>query len=176
MMDGYIYIFIATRIVIQKQKKYDFAKWSVKEIKNALGEKINISFFDVVEDQETVVFIIKESILEDYLYDYLYEQSFGLFYGQQIRNDILKLKKRDGKDILRVIRDDDLDYVHYISFNQFQTSYLLKNAQIYMEGIEYLSEGKVHMENYEELMSYIYLLIQKSSSNPIKSLVCIKII
>lgn len=177
-MGQYVYITIATKIIARKTGKFYFGckEYSVREIKDRLEETFCMDLYDIYENEEYVGFLLKKGILEKYLYDFLYEQSFHLFCGEQIRAELDQIKNIDEEIILDMFRNEELNYFHYMNFDVMKSDYLAYDLEIYSEGINYLSDGKIYMECYSEFFQYINKMIRKSSSNPLKDTVYVMIV
>lgn len=177
-MGQYVYITIATRLIAKKSGNFYFGskEYSAEEIKERLEETFCMDLYDVYENEEYVGFVLKNGILEKYLYDFLYEQSYQLFCGDQIRAELDLIKDMDEEIILNMLRNEELNYFHYMNFDVMKSDYLAYDLEIYSEGINYLSDGKIMMECYSELFQYINKIIRKSSHNPLKDTVYVMIV
>lgn len=169
-MAQYIYITIATHIMVRKQNEIHFQEhlFLKEEIKKQLGKYFNLSLYDEYENERIVGFYLKDEIIDRCLYDFLREQSYDLMCTQQMQAEISQLKNRDGQEILQMIRDCQLEFVHYQDFDIPKRHYFAPNLDIYLEGITYLSEGKIMLEYSHELFSYIHSLLRKSYYSELK--------
>lgn len=163
---SYIYLSIAKQILVSKRRhQYPFDMMSMIEIQNKISHYFCIALYDCYENDKFVCFSLKKGILKNHLYNFLEEQSHRLFDEEKIRKDIEKIKNKDDEEILYMITNDVLDYFHYDDFCDWEIFYLDRDLNIYFEGINILSEGKVVLENYCELFGYIHDLIRKGSHN-----------
>ncbi len=160
-MSQYIYLSLANQLIIQKDYK-DI------EIENKLNQYFCLKLYNKFENKENVIYCLKDEFLEKYLYDFLEEQADFLMCSKEIKQDILKLKNKSSQEMLYMIRNNELDYIHYLDFDFCKHHYFLKNMNIYIEGIIILSEGKILIECYEELFSYIHKIIRQGFVNPLK--------
>lgn len=177
-MAQYVYITIATKIIVKKTGKFYFGskEYTAQEIRERLEQTFCMDLYDIYENDEYVGFVLKSGVLDKYLYDFLYEQSFHLFCGEQIRAELNFLKNLDEENILNMLRNEELCYFHYMNFDVMKSDYLAYDLEIYSEGINYLSDGQIKMECYSELFQYINKMIRKSSSNPLKDTVYVMIV
>ena len=98
----------------------------------------------------------------------MYEQSYDLECGKEIREEIEKLKNKDAHQILQMFKDYVLEYIYYNDQDYTRETYLDSDLKLYIEGITYLSDGKIMIECYQEFLRYIHRLIRKATDNPIK--------
>ena len=177
-MGQYVYITIATKIIASKTGRFHFGckEYGIEEVREKLAATFCMDLYDTYQNEEYICFILKQGILEKYLYDFLYEQSFYLFCGDQIRDELDRIKNLNEEIVLNMLRNEELEYFHYMNFDVMKSDYLAYDLEIYSEGIHYLSDGKIHMECYSELFQYINKVIRKSSKNPLKDTVYVMIV
>lgn len=175
-MGQYIYLTVATNIVVAKEKRFNKEIPNIKNVKEELGKYFCMDLYDEYEDEESIGFELKKDVLDKYLYDFLVEQSHLLRYGDKVREDVLKLKSRDPEEMLQMIRDCHLDFIHYQDNDYMYQRYFSDGLPVYLEGITYLSEGKALLECYHELFEYIHFLIRRGFKNPLKDTVYVTII
>ena len=82
--------------------------------------------------------------------------------------EIEKLKNKDAHQILQMFKDYVLEYIYYNDQDYTRETYLDSDLKLYIEGITYLSDGKIMIECYQEFLRYIHRLIRKATDNPIK--------
>lgn len=176
-MGSYVHVNMATKIYVKKENgRYR------KEIINynlacqLLKESFNLDLYDSQETDEMIVFCLKNHIIEEYLYDFLREQSYYLMCGEEIRKELEMIRNRDAESILQMLRECALEYIHYVDYDMMSPSYLVNDLSICIESINYLSDGKIIMECYEEFFKYISHLIRLSFHNPLKDTTYIDII
>ncbi|WP_050637385.1 hypothetical protein [Candidatus Stoquefichus sp. SB1] len=177
-MAQYVYVTIATKIVVKKTGHYYFGgmEYTMEQIREKLENTFNLSLYNIYENSEYVGFVMKPEIIKQYLYDFLYEQSFHLLCGDEIRNELENIRDLDEEMIVYMLRNNQLKYIHYIDFDVMKSDYIAYDLEIYLEGVNYLSDGKIKMELYAELFQYINQMIRKSSTNPLKDAVYIMIV
>lgn len=177
-MGQYIYVNIATNMIIEKEGRYLHGKryFQYDDIERELKEKFNFNLYNHQQDETYIYYNIKEEVLEKYLYDFLYEQSEYLLYSQQMKEDLLKIKGKKGSEIINSIKRDELDYIHYFEYSYLKSYYFMKDCHIYLEGICYLSEGEAYFECWYEFFNYIHMQIRKSSKNVLKDAVYLELI
>lgn len=178
-MGQYVYVNIATKIIVAKNYESYVLRnqyYHYKDIKEKLEQQFNLDLFDCNQDENYVYYEIKEHILEECLYDFLYEQSQDLMYSEWIRKDLLKIKGKKGYEMLDMIKNDELDYIHYFEYSYLKEHYFIKDCCVYLEGICFLSEGKVYFECWNELFNYIHAQVRKASLNILKDTVYLELV
>ena len=168
-MGCYIYVGIATKIIVEKRRGgYRERIFSTDEILDKLAGQFNLDLYNIAENSQVVGLALKDKVIESYLYDFLYEQSYDLECGKEIREEIEKLKNKDAHQILQMFKYYVLEYIYYNDQDYTRETYLDSDLKLYIEGITYLSDGKIMIECYQEFLRYIHRLIRKATDNPIK--------
>lgn len=169
-MGCYIYVGIATKIIVEKKRGGCRERvFSTDEILDKLAKQFDLKLYNIAENNHVVGLELKDKMIEKYLYSFLYEQSYDLECGDKIRNELEILKDKDSHQILQIFKDCAIEYIYYNNQDYTRETYLDSDLKMYIEGLTYLSDGKVMIECYQEFFRYIHKLIRKSTDNPIKN-------
>ena len=181
-MGRYLYCGIATKITILKDKGYSKEKYSKEEILEEFGKELDLSIFQVEENEKTVILKIKEEIFENNIVDFITEQLKELKYRDKyIKEELEKLQEIKGLNFYEIMEfaNKKRNYVFQYLEGCIVTNdirYITEKFITYADVICYVGNGKIFMEEYHNVFYYIRNLIIKSSKNPIRTAAVITIV
>ncbi len=165
---------VATRIYVEK--KLRFKVYSKDEILEKLKNSLNLELYDVDENEEYVIFDIKNDIFIDNIYDLLKNEMEGFRWRDENDvaelNEILRLieQKKSVKDVEKVICEKGSYYLHMMEGNCFETiSYICEDDLCIMARLlVYDLSYKVYLECYFQTFNYLRKKLRSAIDNPLK--------
>lgn len=165
-MGSYMQFGIARRMKIRKEKNW-------KEVVERVQQNVGKDLYKSRMKGKEIILTLKEEVIEQYLADFIEEQAEKC--TMHIRANLLReasgLKGRNFDEMIEIIDNGGYQYVQFSNY-WADVSYLdpEREAEIDVEErILYLIEGKVYMEHYDELFTYMRNAIIASSQNPIRT-------
>lgn len=174
-MGAFTKAMVAYELYVEKKKEYGYEKFTKQEILTKLEKSLDLSLYEIREDDEVVLLKLKPDILKQNGKAFFLEQ-IKLYEGNSelLKNTENFFDQMGEKTIIEAIKE----YTPYMSIGIFDygmwgVTYLDRELNIYWNGIFFLYEGKVIMECYVELSRYLHNLIRKTSQNPLRNAVVI---
>ena len=154
---------VATKIVVEKENYYE-GKCTKEEILEDLNEELKFDLYDIEEDEQNVIFYIKEDVFvnnicnlllsetKDYEWKGHEKERFNLILANiQAMDSVEKMKN--------IVKEEGSYFLHMMSERKFT---------VYAELLVYNMAYKVFLEAYFELFSYLREKIQSAIDNPLK--------
>lgn len=173
-MGQYLYFNIATKMIVSKATPRG-RTFSYEEIIYRMDQQFNCQLYDIDEDEEHVYFQLKDQITKDYLYSFLEDHMSYLPKDDYLPN-IEKIKNKTTQEVIDYLKNEDIDYVYYNDYDFLRRTYLDNELRIYLEGIFYLSEGKIILESSEQLFKYLHSRLREPHHNPLEEATYLSII
>ena len=176
-MGRYLACGIATSIAIRKSSSY-----TDKELLDDVGKNVDLNIYNIKETEKYLILDIKEKILEDNLIIYIQEQ-LSKFASQTniLMEEMQKLEKLKGKSYNELM-ELSKEYVSY-NFQMMEgcpvandITYISNKTYIFADIICYISDGKIIMEDYNDLFTYLRNARISTSNNKIRTATIISII
>lgn len=174
-MGAFTKAMVAYELYVEKKKEYGYEEFTKQEILTKLEKSLDLSLYEIREDDEVVLLKLKPDILKQNGKAFFLEQ-IKLYEGNSelLENTENFFDQMGEKTIIEAIKE----YKPYMSIGIFDygmwgVTYLDRELNIYWNGIFFLYEGKVIMECYVELSRYLHNLIRKTSQNPLRNAVVI---
>ena len=166
---------IATRITVIKDGD------TKENIINELQKELDLNIYNVGEDSKCVYLDMKENMFKEYAIAFVKEQLSTLKVEETyLKNELAKLD-----EIANDSYDEIMEYADICSCICFQldkgtivsnnVNYLIPGHTAFADVIDYISDGKIIMECWNELFSYLRKAIIKGSNNPIRTAVVVTI-
>ena len=181
-MGRYLNCGIATKITILKNKYFSIEKYSKDKILEEMEKELDLSIFNVEENDEEVILNIKEEILENNIVDFINEQLNDLKnrdkYIKEALEKLQEIKGLSFSEIMETAYNKNIYVLQYLEgcLVANDISYITKKFIIYADVISYIGNGKIFMEECYNIFYYIRNLIIKSSKNPIRTAAVITIV
>ncbi len=166
---------VATNIYVKK--KNSFREYTKDEIIKQLDGKLNMELYDVSEDQEDnlVVFSIKEEIFKNNIYDFLMKETKNLKWKGKDRenlNEILsKIKDaKDTKSIIDIVDEEGSYYLYIMTGCPWETISYIDDGDLCIMAtlLTYSYSYKVILEEFYDLFRYFRSKLQDAIDNPLK--------
>ncbi len=164
---------VATEIHIEK--KGDFKTFSKEEILESVKDSLDLTLYNITEDEKHVNLDIKEEIFMDNIYDLLVKEleDFDIRDNEKQKLDNLLERIKDAKsmeEIEKITTEDYQYFFHFLNGCPWESiSYISKDELcIFATLFTYSFSFKVVMECYFELFNYLRKKLQKSIDNPLK--------
>ena len=167
-----IIVGIATKIYVKKTYKYN-----IEQVKEILSKKLNLSLYDIIEDDNDICLSIKPKIFSENIINLLKNEYKILgIDNNKVNNELLKkLKNIPYNQILNEIENKKISTGN---FQFLEGNYNYLNDISYIDNNEklticadiiafYLSD-KVILESYFELFNYLRNKIVEAMDNPLK--------
>lgn len=125
---------------------------------------------------------MKKDIFEKYAIEFIKEQSdyFGEYAKKYAKEQLPLLENLKYDKLIEIAKDKDIYSFCYLEGSIFcnDISYLDNDGKslIYCDVIDFISEGKVDLEEYCEIFTYLRNCIINSSQNPIRTATVVTII
>lgn len=173
-MGQYIQLGICCKATISKRQMEESVTY--EQLIEEMNKEINLDLYDITEDEEEYVFILKnENLKKGDLIKFLQEQ-YELCYAEKddVKEIIDILEKTDNSnDIISIAKEkkyQNFQYNDYVYENIYCTKWRHRISVQY-ELIVYFIQGKILMECYYDFLRYIENIISKNSSNKLSSTV-----
>lgn len=169
-MGKYVYVSIATRIVVSKKDCFQHIISSL-EIIERMSHYFNLDLYLESEDDNLVYFDLKEAVIKDYLCSFLKEHTINnieSYHVDQYLDNIELLKNKTTQEVIQYIQNEDIDYFNFYNSHYLKKTYLDDELKIYFEGINYIFDGKIFMENCSQFFKYIHYRIRALHQNPLE--------
>ena len=171
-MGQYIIIGTATEIYVRKESRY--STYNIEQIKEILSKKLNLSLYDITEDEKYVYLLIKSKILSENIIDLL--QNEYKILGIDINNELFeKIKSTPYNQILNEIQSRHLNtYNFQFLKGTYHTSNDISyidndgDLEIYADIIAFYLSEKVILESHYDLFDYLRDKIVKATDNALK--------
>ena len=174
-MGQFLYFNIATKIIVSKKHHFSNKSFTKDEILRRLSRNFNMELFDVEEYDDYLQCVLKDEMTKKYLCSFLEEHT--QYYGREdVHEEIEKLKDMGPQEVINYITNEDIDYIYFNNYDYLQYHYLDDKLKIYLEGIFYLSEGKILLECCYHMFRYIHQLIRAPHHNPLEEATYLTII
>ena len=174
-MGQYLECGIAQRIIIENRYKEDN-----KTILERIGKNIDLNLYNINKGPQYIELKMKKEIFEKYAIDFIIEQTkFFRKYETTELDDLLNLKGLKYDKLIDIAKEKDLINFQFLDGNyiNMDISYLDEesNCRIYGDFISFIGDGKVFLECYNSIFTYLRNCIINSSNNPIRTSVIITI-
>ncbi len=169
-MGKYVYVSIATRIIVSK-KDYFHHIISTLEIIEKMGHYFHLDLYLQSEDNNFVYFDLKETVIKDYLCSFLKEHTIHnieLHNVDQYLDNIKLLKNKTTSEVIKYIQNEDIDYFNFYDSCHLKQTYLDNELKLYFEGINYIFDETIFIENCNQLFKYIHYRIRALQQNPLE--------
>lgn len=173
-MGQYLYVNIATKIVVEKTNSRGLA-FSCDDIVQRIDQNFNSQLYDIEEDDSYVYFFLKDHMTKQYLYSFLKEHLAYLPHKDYLHN-IEKIKHKTTQEVIHYLQNEDIDYIYFNDYDNLRYTYLDQDLKIYLEGIFYLSEGKILIEETYHLSKYFHQRLRAPHHNPLEESTYLSII
>jgi hypothetical protein len=169
-MAQYLQLGICHRITFDKKqlKKLDL---TTNDVAEKLSEKMDMALFTCHEDEEEITFVLKEPVLVEQLHDFLKSQ-FALYSTKEnqehfnsILRDISNLQSM--LEIVELAKEGSTPNFINNSINEHIEMAPWKRIRVELSLIVILVEGKIIMEDYNDLLHYLENLVRANSGFPI---------
>ena len=165
---------VATKIVVEKENYYE-GKCTKEEILEDLKDELKFDLYDIEEDEQNVIFYIKEDIFVNNICNLLLSETKNYEWKGHEKerfNLILEnIKAMDSVEKMKnIVKEDGSYFLHMMSGCCLETiSYISKRKfTVYAELLVYNMAYKVFLKAYFELFSYLREKIQSAIDNPLK--------
>ena len=175
-MGQYIIIGTATGIYVRKESRY--STYNIEQIKEILSKKLNLSLYDITEDEKYIYLLIKSKILSENIIDLLQNEYkiLGIDINNEKNNKLFeKIKNTPYNQILNEIQSGHLNTYN---FQFLKATYHTSNdisyidndsdLEIYADIIAFYLSEKVILESYYDLFDYLRNKIVKATDNTLK--------
>lgn len=168
-MGQYLECGIAQRIIVESRYNEDN-----KTILERIGKNIDLSIYNVIEEDDCIELEMKKEIFEKYAVDFIIEQSkyFGE-YGRFDLDSLLKIKGLKYDELIDIANEKSVYNFQFLDGNyiNMDISYLdpKSDCRIYGDFISFIGDGKAFFECYNRIFTYLRNCIINSSNNPIRS-------
>ena len=178
-MGKYAKAVIATEIVVKKERRFfNHNRDTTDEVLKELEKIIDPDLYYVEENDDYVVLKLQLKVLRQNIKSFVLEQFELIGKKTKIKESAEKILTLFEQDAFKIENLDDYIYEHeneYVGFNYFDGSGFnrryLSDLTLSFEGIMYLYEGKVSMEDFSDFSTYLHHLIRAYSKNPLKDTV-----
>lgn len=173
-MGTYLSCGLAHQITIKSR----YAEDSDKILKR-IGQNIDLNLYDKYEMENCILLEIKEDVFEKYAVDFIIEQSkyFRRDNNSNIENELKQLKNLKYFELIEKAEGESIFNFQLAKGGCFcnNISYLDPNGNcdIFCDLISYIFEGKVFLECYNSIFTYLRNCIINSSKNPIRTAVMV---
>lgn len=166
---------IATKITVIKNRD------SKENILKDLEKEIDLDIYNITEDAENVFLNIKEKMFEDNATTFVKEQ-LEIFTNQSFNwnamlKELEKLENKSYNELMEIAKKHECMCFQFMEgcFANNNVNYLIAGHTAYVDVIEYISDGKIFMECWNDIFYYLRNAIISSSNNPIKTATVITI-
>lgn len=178
-MGAYAKAIVATKLIAKKDLNSIFhERMETEELLNMLKKWINLDLYEIIDDKDYVILKIDPTILRKNIKDFVLEQldiigdmKESTRKNTEILLDLIKDNKMEMEDINEYAYAHEYTAIRFFDYGCYNLRYLCPYLFIYCEGIEYLYEGKVSMEDFSDFSTYLHRLIRLYSKNPLKDAV-----
>ena len=174
-MGQYLECGIAQTIIIEKRYKEDN-----KTVLERIGENIDLSIYNIIEEDDYIELEMKKELFEKYAVDFIIEQS--KFFRDNERTNVeslLELKGLKYDKLIEIANEKSIYNFQFLDGNyiNMDISYLdpKSKCRIYGDFISFIGDGKVFLECYNYIFTYLRNCIINSSNNPIRTSVIVTI-
>ena len=165
-MGKYAKAVIATEIVVKKERRFfNHNRDTTDEVLKELEKIIDPDLYDVEENDDYVVLKLQLKVLRQNIKSFVLEQFELIGKKTKIKESAEKILTLFEQDAFKIENLDDYIYEHeneYVGFNYFDGSGFnrryLSDLTLSFEGIMYLYEGKVSMEDFSDFSTYLHQL------------------
>lgn len=165
---------VATRIYVEK--KCNSRNYSKEEICEKLSDSLNFDLYDINENEEDVIFDIKDDIFTNNIYELLKCEMKGFRWrGEEDEvnlNGILNRirKKKSVKEIEKVVREEGSCYLSMMEGNRFETISYICKEDLYITArlLVYDLSYKVYLECYFQTLNYLREKLRIAIDNQLK--------
>ena len=177
-MGRYIACGIATEMVIEKEWKND----DNNEILKDLGKKVDLNLYEITEEEARIILTMKKEIFEKNAVDCILEQ---LKYCRQRQREedeekIKQLKDLKYDELMKIAEKKSICSFQLNKGNYYSSdiSYLLENsrANIFCDMVFYVLDGKIILECWYDVFTYLRKCIINSSTSTIKTSLVVDIV
>lgn len=169
-MEQYLQCGIAQKIIIENIYKEDN-----KIILERIGENINLDLYNINKKPQFIELEMKKEIFEKYVVDFIIEQ-LNLFWKYEImekEENINKLKALKYEELISIAKENDINSFQFLQSNGLNNSIsyldLERKTRIHCDTICYMGLGKVNVQDFNGIFTYLRNCIINSSNSPIKT-------
>lgn len=177
-MGTYFKAGIAMRIAVGKKSEYR-KTFTKEEVMEKLKHRFNLDLYTVDENEEVILFNLKEEICKKYLSDFILEQldlyldqNHERLYMAETLDMLAQLQENPTIEGIEEVTETIYNaYIGHCSNDYMHRTYLDRELDIYLEGLYYIYEGKMFAECDTYISTYIHTMVRVSSENPLKDTV-----
>ena len=161
---------IATKITILKKYSEDNDK-----VMERIGRTIDLNIYNRINYDDAIVLEIKRDIFEENVIDFIIEQSEDFYgtYKKDATEQLATLKGLNYDDLIKIAKEKDVYSFQFLDGYRYicnDITYLdPESKDIYCDIIIFVDDGKVFLECWYGIFTYLRNRIIKSSNNPIRT-------
>ncbi|MDO5556885.1 MAG: hypothetical protein Q4G05_01385 [Clostridia bacterium] len=181
-MGQYLACGFAKKIYIKleyQNKKEDVLKKMKKEF--------DLSIYDYSEKGDYLIFEMKKDLFEKYAIDFIKEQLKDTFYKKHNKmyerskehyERFLKLEGKSYDELMEIFEEKNNVYFQLLEGSRVCNliNYITDEYYTFADIVTFCSDGKIFMEEQNEIFYYLRKKIIKSSKSPIKTSAVVSII
>lgn len=165
---------VATKIVVEKENYYG-KECTKEEILEDLKNELNFNLYNIEEDEQNVIFYIKEDIFVKNIYNLLLSETKNNKWTRRDKERfeliLENIKVMDSVEKIKdIIKEEGSYFLHMMSGSCLETiAYISKKGfTVYAELLVYNMAYKVFLESYYEIFRYLREKLQNAIDNPLK--------
>lgn len=156
---------VCVKVIISKSH-HSFQKHGIDEIVSSLKDQLDLALYEMYEDENHVIWVIKNEVLEKQLLPFT-ERQHQYFVDQQNNKEIIAALQKTllASEIIALARERQ--YVNFQLFtgaNGIAVGKWSDYLRYKYETIIYYHGGKAVMEEYSDLFRYLEQMIRLQSN------------